>query len=163
MSAYADAIAAIESGGNYGAQGPVTKSGDRAYGKYQVMGANIPEWTREVLGVSLTPEEFLASPEAQDAVFEYRFGRYADQYGPAGAASMWFTGSPTPKGRSDGYTLDHDYVSRFMDHLGQEPEAGNANALEAYQPPLPQQPRGNALERFALPYQGIDPALFGIG
>jgi hypothetical protein len=49
--AYQQAIKDIESsGGNYGLTGPVTRSGDRAYGAYQVMGANVPEWTRKHYG-----------------------------------------------------------------------------------------------------------------
>ena len=87
-----DAIAGIESGGRYDALGPVTKSGDRAYGKFQVMGANIPEWTREALGQPLTAQQFLASPEAQEAVFAKKFGDYEKKYGPEGAARAWFAG-----------------------------------------------------------------------
>ncbi len=41
LGSYAKAIQAIESGGNYGALGPITRSGDRAYGAYQMMGNNI--------------------------------------------------------------------------------------------------------------------------
>jgi hypothetical protein len=114
---YASAISGIESGGNYGALGPDVK-GDRAYGKYQVMGANIPEWTQEALGQSMDPQAFLADPKAQDAVFNHKFGGYVDQYGPEGAASMWFSGDPTPDGDSDGYTKDTDYVQKFMGALG---------------------------------------------
>lgn len=47
---YRGAISNIESGGKYDALGPVTQAGDRAYGRYQVMGQNIPAWTKEVLG-----------------------------------------------------------------------------------------------------------------
>lgn len=56
MPSYANAIANIESrgSGDYGARGPQTASGDRAYGKYQVMGANIPSWTQAALGRSMT-------------------------------------------------------------------------------------------------------------
>lgn len=118
---YRDAIASIESAGSgdYSALGPVTKSGDRAYGRYQVMGANIPDWTKEALGQALTPEQFAASPQAQDAVFDHRFGGYVDKYGPAGAASMWFSGDPTPDGSADQLgTSDSDYVSKFMGALG---------------------------------------------
>lgn len=118
-NAYGDAIASIESGGNYGATGPVTGSGDRAYGKYQVMGANIPEWSQAALGDTLTPEQFLANPQAQDAVFNHRFGGYVDQYGPEGAASMWFSGDPTPDGDKDMLsTSDSSYVQKFMNALG---------------------------------------------
>jgi hypothetical protein len=89
---YANAIAGIESGGKYDLLGPTTGSGDRAYGKYQVMGNNIPDWTKAALGVSMTPEQFLQNPKAQDAVFQHRFGSYVQKYGPTGAAKAWFAG-----------------------------------------------------------------------
>src|SRR5207245_3404774 len=77
---YGRAISSIESGGSYDLLGPVTKTGDRAYGKYQVMGANVPEWTRAALGRSMTPEEYLADKAAQEAVFKHRFGSYVQKY-----------------------------------------------------------------------------------
>lgn len=93
-SSYRDAIASIESrgSGDYSAIGPVTKNGDRAYGRYQVMGNNIPEWTKAALGKAMTPEQFLADQSAQDAVFDHRFGMYVRKYGPEGAARAWFGG-----------------------------------------------------------------------
>ena len=93
-SSYRDAIASIESrgSGDYSAMGPVTKNGDRAYGRYQVMGNNIPEWTKAALGKAMTPEQFLADQSAQDAVFDHRFGMYVRKYGPEGAARAWFGG-----------------------------------------------------------------------
>jgi hypothetical protein len=89
----ANAIAGIESGGRYDAVGPVAnKQGNRAYGKYQVLDTNIGPWTQEVLGRPMTPQEFLANPQAQDAVFKAKFGQYQQQYGPEGAARAWFAG-----------------------------------------------------------------------
>ena len=120
------AISAIESGsrgGNYGLMGPTTRTGDRAYGRYQVMGANIGPWTRQHFGRSLTPQEFLADQAAQDAVFRGQFGSYLSRYGnPSDAASMWFTGRPYSVGqtRSDTIPGVHSgltgaqYVSRFL-------------------------------------------------
>ena len=61
-------IAQIESGGfknPYEALNPST----HAIGKYQVMPKNVPGWTMAALGRSMTPEEFKASPAAQEAVF----------------------------------------------------------------------------------------------
>jgi len=87
------AISGIESGGNYAELGPVIpKSGDRAYGKYQVMGNNIPEWSQAALGKPMTKEEFLANPQAQEAVFKHKFGEYTQKYGPEGASRAWFAG-----------------------------------------------------------------------
>lgn len=121
MTGYQNAIASIESGGNYGAMGPKTKTGDRAYGKYQIMGANIPQWTQAALGQAMTPQQFLASKEAQDATFNHRFGGYVDKYGPADAASMWFSGRPLAKAGNASDALGMTtprYVKRFMAALG---------------------------------------------
>jgi len=47
----AEAIGQFESGGNYNAIGPATSKGNKAYGKYQVMDFNIPNWSKEVIQV----------------------------------------------------------------------------------------------------------------
>lgn len=110
------AIAGIESGGKYDKLGPVTKTGDRAYGKYQVMGANIPQWTKTHLGQEMTPDQFLASPEAQDAVFKGQFGQYAQKYGPEGAAKAWFAGErgmSNPNARDQLGTTVSAYADKF--------------------------------------------------
>jgi hypothetical protein len=116
-------IAGVESGGSkdpYSAEGPVTSSGDRAYGKYQVMGANVPAWTEKYLGVRMTPEEFKANPAAQEKVFEGQFGSYLDRYGNLrDAASMWFSGRPmTAAGTaSDGYSTVPQYIAKMEAHI----------------------------------------------
>lgn len=112
----AAAIGGIESSGNYGAVGPATRTGDRAFGKYQVMGANIGPWTQEVLGQTLTPQQFLASPQAQDAVFNAKFGQYAQKYGPEGAAKAWFAGEGgmnNPNAKDQNGTTVSSYAKRF--------------------------------------------------
>lgn len=115
---YRDAIKSIESSGNYQAQGPVTAGGDRAYGAYQVMGANIGPWTEKHLGKRMTAQEFLADPSAQDTVFDAEFGSYVSKHGNAqDAASMWFSGRPLAKAgnASDGMTTVPEYVKKFND------------------------------------------------
>ncbi len=95
LDAAARAIRTIESGsaaGNYRALGPVTRTGDRAFGAYQVMGANIPSWTERHFGQRLTPQQFLANPAAQDAVFRGQFGGYMSRHGAEGASRAWFAG-----------------------------------------------------------------------
>lgn len=96
LSYYLRPLAKIESGGEknpYAAIGPATKSGDRAYGKYQIMGANVPSWTKEALGRAMTPQEFLADQKAQEETAKHRFGQYLSQTGaPEEAAAMWFGG-----------------------------------------------------------------------
>jgi len=160
---YGNAIAGIESAGQanpYAAVGPVTKSGDRAYGKYQVMGANIPVWTKEHVGQEMTPQAFAASPDAQEAVFKGQFGKYVQQTGnPQDAASMWFTGKPLAQGanRADvnGMTGQR-YVDKFTAGLGQQPpqasqapvqvaQAGGGMPAGAQPAPLPGQQTPDAL------------------
>lgn len=134
MGAYSNAISSIESGGRYDAIGPVTRSGDRAYGKYQVMGANIPAWTKKHLGREMTPQQFLADKDAQEKVFSREFGGYVGKYGnPQDAASMWFSGRPAAQGagRNDGYTSQPEYLRRFNAALG---GGGRNNLIPASQP-----------------------------
>ena len=122
MSAYADAIASIESAGSgdYAALGPLTKKGNRAYGRYQVMDFNVGPWTEAALGKRMSPKEFLSDPAAQDAVFNHRFGDYVSQYGPEGAASMWFTGQPhAPNAKDILGTSGAGYVGKFNRALQQ--------------------------------------------
>lgn len=135
MGDYARAISVIESGsaqGNYRAMGKVMESGsykgDRAYGRYQVMGRNIPSWTREAIGREMTPAEFLADDRAQDAVFAHKFQKSIDRYGsPQDAASVWFTGRPASdanaQNASDGNINGAEYVRRFNKNLGGSPAA----------------------------------------
>jgi hypothetical protein len=119
-SPYAPAIAAVESGGKYDALGPVTKTGDRAYGKYQVMGANIAPWTKQYLGKEMTADEFLRSPEAQDAVFNGQFGSYVNKFGPEGASRAWFAGEKgmnNPNAKDALGTTVDGYAKKFMSNL----------------------------------------------
>lgn len=95
------AIASVESRGAkdpYTVLGKKTKTGDRAHGKYQVMGAYIPSWTKEALGKSMTPQQFLNDPVAQDAVARQRMGNLYQKYGNVNdVASVWFSGRPYAK------------------------------------------------------------------
>jgi hypothetical protein len=149
----AAAIAAIESGGKYDKLGPVTKTGDRAYGKYQVMGANVPQWTRAHLGQEMTPDQFLASPEAQDAVFKGQFGQYAGKYGPEGAAKAWFAGERgmnNPNARDQLGTSVQAYADKFSRGYGAAPRVDpNASPLDNM--PWPHGNVGAPTEEASLP------------
>ncbi len=123
---YRDAIASIESGGRYDAIGPTHPKMGRALGKYQVMEANVGPWSREALGREVSADEFLASPELQDAIFDHKFGGYVNQFGPEGAAQAWFAG-PGGVGktnRKDVLGTDvGSYGAKFMKALGNSPAA----------------------------------------
>ena len=122
IAKFKGAIAKQESGGNYGAIGPATSKGNRAYGKYQVMDFNIPSWTQQALGYSMTPQQYLNSPQAQEAVADYKFGQLYNQYGNWGdVASVWFSGRPLAQaGNSSdvtGTTVPH-YVNNILSFMG---------------------------------------------
>lgn len=90
---YGNITSKLESGGNYSAVGPTTSDGDHAYGKYQVKGSNIGPWTQEVTGRPMTPQEFIANPQVQDAVYQRKFVQeYLPKYGPEGAFRAWYGG-----------------------------------------------------------------------
>lgn len=142
MSTFKNSIGTIESGNKYDKLGPVTKTGDRAYGKYQVMGNNIPSWTQEALGQRLTPQQFLASPQAQEAVFEKKFGSYVQKYGPEGAAKAWFAGERgmnNPNARDILGTTVANYAKKFNAGMGSAPSEQAAMPAAA-QPAQGQRP-----------------------
>ncbi|MDW9908867.1 hypothetical protein GOB14_11815 [Sinorhizobium meliloti] len=122
---YRDAIASIESkgSGDYKAVGPTHSKMGRALGRYQIMEANIGPWSREVLGREVTPDEFMANPQLQDAIFDGKFQGYVQQFGPEGAAQAWFAG-PGGVGktnRKDSLGTDvGTYGRKFMSALGPE-------------------------------------------
>lgn len=129
---YASAIQSNESGGKYGIVGPTHPKYGRALGAYQVMESNLPAWSREALGREVSPDEFLRSPQIQDAIFEKKFGQSVAKYGnPEDAASVWFTGRPLAQGANAKDVLGTtgaEYVRRFRSALGRVP-AGTAPAL----------------------------------
>lgn len=137
LAKYRHAISSIESSHNYRELGPVTKHGDRAYGRYQVMGANVPAWSEAATGKRMTPQEFLKDDKAQDAVFDHRFGKYVDQYGnPQDAASVWFSGKPMSKAGNVSDQLGTTvpgYVGKFNKALGQ-PDTGTIVAQDRSAP-----------------------------
>lgn len=133
MDRYARAISGIESGGRYDIVGPETR-GDRPYGRYQVMGRNVGPWTEAAIGQRMTPEEFLANKDAQNAVFKHRFGQYLAQTGtPEDAASMWFSGRPMSQAGNSRDVLGTSvpaYVQKFRAGLGMA-DLPSGNAAEA--------------------------------
>lgn len=117
-------IGTQESGGHkdpYSVIGPASSNGDRPYGKYQVMGKNIPEWTETILGKRMTPEEFLASPEAQEAVVSSKLEEYYKHTGNArDAAAMWHSGKTYDIAKAEHRhdvlgTRTTDYADRVAD------------------------------------------------
>lgn len=133
MDAYRNAIASIESAGSgdYSAVGPTNPNLGRALGRYQIMEANIGPWSQEALGRAVTPDEFLANPQLQDAIFDKKFGSYVEQFGPEGAAQAWFAG-PGGVGKLDRKdalgTSVAAYSQKFNNAIGGAPAAIEAAA-----------------------------------
>jgi hypothetical protein len=141
LDKFKNAIAGVESAGSgdYKALGPIMASGslkgDRAYGKYQVMGANVPVWTKEALGFSMTPQQFLNSPDAQEAVANYQFNKNYEKYGNwDDVASVWFSGRPVKGNNSnDGYNSVSQYVQKVRKNLVGSATTGQSNYQTEYQ------------------------------
>jgi DNA polymerase III gamma/tau subunit len=138
----ADAIATAgeKSGSRYDLVGPTDKRGDRPYGRYQVMGVNIPDWSEAAGKGRLTPAQFLSDPATQDAVVKHRIGMLLDQHGNArDVASVWHSGVPydqaAREGRQDSLgTKTTDYATRVATAAGSgeqgaQPEAAPQKAL----------------------------------
>ncbi len=77
------AVAMHESGNDPNARNP---SG--AYGLYQIMPDNWPEWSKQA-GVGDKP---ITDQDAYDKVFDHVFGGYYKKYGVEGALAGWFAG-----------------------------------------------------------------------
>lgn len=99
----AEAIAYVESRGRYDAVGPIVpRTGDRAYGRYQVMGANVRAWSLDIIGRTVEPAEFLASPALQDTIARTKFAELFARYGSVqDVASVWFSGRPLARAGND--------------------------------------------------------------
>lgn len=63
-----------------------------ALGRWQVLPSNVAAWTKEALGHSLTPQQFLHSESAQNAVALKVLGDDYQKYGLRGAAAAWYSG-----------------------------------------------------------------------
>lgn len=161
---YRDAIASIESAGSgdYGAVGPTHPKMGRALGRYQVMEANIGPWSQAALGRAVTPDEFMADPKIQDAVFDHQFGQYVQKFGPEGAAQAWF-GGPGGVGKTDRKdslgTSVGEYGQRFVKATGGAPQAIEAAATASgYVDPMVSAPNSRKPVAQALAQQPVQTA-----
>ena len=137
-----------EGSGGYSAVGQMTPKGNRAYGADQVMDFNVGPWTEKHFGKKLTPQEFLANKEAQDAVARGEIGRLFEQYqNPEDVASVWYSGKPLKGNTNFDKTSNQDvpsYVASVMARIGaqggeqkQEETAANAIASLLQSSPAP--------------------------
>ncbi len=118
LSRLMNAIKSQESNGNYAATNP---SG--AEGAYQILQSNIPSWSQEALGHSITNQQFMSSDSDQDTIAKYMLGKYLNQYGLAGAAAAWYGGPGAVANMNDktpygGYPSMYDYVQSILSKYG---------------------------------------------
>jgi hypothetical protein len=115
----AAAIADIESRGSGGftAVGPQTKYG-RAYGKYQVLATNVPDWTQEATGERMTPQQFLNDKQAQKLTARLQIQQLLAHHKPVTIAAIWLTGTADPPAHwQDVYgTTAKEYQDKFLTH-----------------------------------------------
>jgi hypothetical protein len=164
-SLYRQAIKDIESsGGNYGIVGPTHPKYGRALGAYQVMEANLPTWSKEVLGREVSPDEFLKDPGIQDRIFDAKFAQSVQQYGsPEDAASVWFTGRPrggsADTAKDSLGTTGSGYVSKFAANLSRyrgQPSAPMDDAALVASVNQPTAPQGGPVQVASLdPSAGV--------
>lgn len=88
FGSFVRAIAGKESGGNYGA----VNRDSGALGKYQIMPRNIPQWSQQALGHSISTQQFLRSPQLQEQIAQHQLRSYYQKWGPEGAAVAWYAG-----------------------------------------------------------------------
>jgi hypothetical protein len=93
------AISTQESGGDH----QVINSDSGASGKWQVMPANIPNWSKAALGRPLSHGEFMASPKLQHNIVKHHLSLYLKNETKPGrseeeiirrVASAWYSGQP---------------------------------------------------------------------
>lgn len=123
LGAFLQAISTQESGGDYGAVGVPTGSGT-ALGKYQILDSNIAGpggWDAETIGQEITPQQFLSSPELQEAIARAKLTQYFQQFGPAGAAKAWYAGPGNAYSNSDssqyGGPSINDYAASVLANM----------------------------------------------
>ena len=113
--AFINAIAGQESGGNYNAE-----NGDTgAYGKYQIIPSNWPEWAEEA-GIGADAPR---TPENQEIVARFKLGQYYDKYGARGAAIAWYGGegalnySEEALNRKQGDNGEYPSINEYADEV----------------------------------------------
>lgn len=128
FNAFVRAIRQKESGGNYSAIN-YDANGGPAMGAYQILLDNIAGnntgWDWEAIKQNLNQQDFMKSKPIQDQIARYKLRQFFDQYGLRGAASAWYSGSPTkwndsvsgnaPQGA---YPTIHEYVMDILHLMG---------------------------------------------
>ena len=113
FDSFFNAIVGQESGGNYRAVNARTG----ALGFAQVLPSNVAAWSREVLGYAVTPQQFLNSPELQQAIVRGKLQQYYNQWGARGAASAWYSGSPNGQSNYTKFNANEPSIGEYVDQV----------------------------------------------
>jgi hypothetical protein len=113
------AIREVETGGMTDAQRYSNVNRKGATGAYQVLTGNIAAWTKQVLGKSLTLDQWLGNKQAQDKVAMAKLGASQKKYGNwQQAAAVWFSGQPyVNSDASDGGNTVPQYIAKVYQNL----------------------------------------------
>ncbi len=110
------AVMGQESGGNAGAVNARTG----AYGLFQILPDNWPEWSAEA-GI---PGADMSDPEAQKKVAAFKLGEYAQKYGVEGAFAAWYAGPANGQRWKDGAP---DAIDGNGNHYSWDAPQGNGD------------------------------------
>lgn len=159
LTALRRAIIGKESGTNFKAVNP--HSGALGYG--QVMPANVESWTKEALGRTLTPEQFLNDSLAQVEVINFKLNQYLQKELKEGydldtavrrVASTWYSGQPGNYNKTKArfyngheYPSDDSYTKDILSKFKTE-RGGNLSSVSSLSK------EGNTVAQKALNWEG---------
>jgi hypothetical protein len=99
------------------------------------MGENVGPWTEAAFGQRMTPDEFLGSSKAQDAVVRNQIQQNLNRYGNADdVASVWFSGRPVAQAgqsRDANNVSVPEYLRRFRSFYNAPDTEGSAAPLNS--------------------------------
>jgi cell wall-associated NlpC family hydrolase len=121
------AIKSQESSGNYRA----VNSRTGALGAYQVLPSNVPYWSQKYLGYKVSASQYLNSPSLQDKLASAVLHDYYRKWGPRGAASAWYSGSPSGANSYTRFRSNEPSIGEYVDGIMGK-AVGNAGDLAQF-------------------------------
>jgi hypothetical protein len=131
VQAFMGALKQVESGGNYGARGPMTSYG-RPLGAYQVLPENVANWSREFLGRAVTAGEWMKDAAIQDKVVAAKLTQLSEKFPDMRDwAAIWNSGRPLSQSAGVRDQVFGTTVSSYVDKvMGAMPDAVRTGALQ---------------------------------
>ncbi|MBW4580652.1 MAG: trypsin-like peptidase domain-containing protein [Tildeniella nuda ZEHNDER 1965/U140] len=132
------AIATQESGGDY----TQVNRDSGALGKYQIMPDNVPSWSKECLGQSISAQQFLGSSSLQEKIATCKLTQEFERSRKAGessfeacrsTAAFWYSGNASNKNSSKpqgGYPSIQDYTIQVCSKVGKQTEVAASRGAQ---------------------------------